>query len=75
MTYEGNVYTVSDNRWGNITITRKHDGANCFLQGDDSNDLRASIARLENEYYPVGPFVNFAQHLDAVLDAYESIIR
>ena len=75
MTYEGNVYTVTDDTWGNLTITRQHDSANCFLQGEEANELRASILQCEDFTYPIGPFQNFAQQLDALLDQYESIIR
>ena len=75
MEYIGNVYTATSDRRGNITIVRKYDAASCFLQGDDAADLQASIERLESEQYPIGPFPNFATHLDAVLDAYESVIR
>ena len=75
MEYIGNVYTATSDRWGNITIVRKHDAADCFLQGQDANDLQACIDRLETEQYPIGPFPNFATHLDAVLDAYEPVIR
>ena len=75
VTYNGNVYTVKDDRQGSMTITRKYDGASCFLQGDDTIELRESITTLETIVYPTGPFQTFEAHLDAVLDAYESVIR
>ena len=75
MTYEGNVYTAKDDRWGNVTITRQHDSASCFLQGQDAEELLKDIEQFEAFEYPIGPFQNFAQQLDAFLDQYESIIR
>jgi hypothetical protein len=75
MRYNGNVYKLDTDVIGNITITRRHDGASCFLQGDDTNELYLSLDALDNTVYPSGPFKNYKAHLDAVLDAYESVIR
>jgi hypothetical protein len=75
MQYDGNVYTAKEDRTGNIIIVRHHDGANCFLQGDDATDLRTQLEALDVISHPSGPFQTYAQHLDAVLDAYESVIR
>lgn len=75
MTYHGNAYTVLDDAQGCMVITRLEDGKSCFLQGDDTNELRESITHLESITYPCGPFKSFEQHLDVICDAYDDVMQ
>ena len=75
MTYQGNKFGAIVDRCGFITIVRISDGANCFLQGDDTLDLQESLLKMDSIDYPTGPFQTYEQHLDAVLDQYETIMQ
>lgn len=75
MTWDGAAYRATEDRAGNITITRKYDGATAFLQGDDTLDLRESLERLEEIDYPSGPFSDIYQHRDVVLDQYDTVME
>jgi len=71
MTYLGEKHTAVVG-WGNLLITL-NGTKEVFLQGDDSNSLRADIEALDEIQYPSGPFPNYAAHLDALLDQYDTI--
>jgi len=74
MTYSGRKYQAKEDSWGNIRITRLSDNASAYLQGDDTNDLRDSLERLELTAYPSGPFQDYESHLDVVLDQYDTVM-
>jgi hypothetical protein len=74
-TVKGNKFSYTDDQFGNIRIVRLADGADVYLQGDDTNDLRDSLANLELIEYPSGPFKTFEEHLDVVLDQYETVLE
>jgi hypothetical protein len=72
----GNYFSATQDRLGNWTIRRHKDGAEVYLQGQDSRAFEADYANvIDHEYtYPIGPFQTWAQHVDACLDAYEVIM-
>jgi len=75
MTYNGNKFAAIVDRMGRITVVRKSDGADVFLQGDDTLDLHKSLLKMESIEYPIGPFQTYEEHLDVVLDQYETIMQ
>lgn len=76
MIYDGEIYRAVIGNIG-ATITRKTDGASVFMQGDDANEIASQMDALDataEKGYPIGPFKSYAQHIDAVLDAYDSVL-
>jgi len=74
MTLIGNKYTAREDRLGNITITRKTDGATCLLQGDDAIEFIDNHRILGAIDYPSGPFRTPQEHVDACLDMYDGVL-
>ena len=70
----GNKYSAIEDGQGNITITRKVDGATCYLQGDDAIEFMDNHRILDAIEYPSGPFKTPAEHVDACLDAYDEVM-
>jgi hypothetical protein len=73
----GYKYRVQTDRLGNALITRLHDKASVYLQGDDAVEIESQLDALEataEKGYPIGPFVDYASHLDAILDAYDTVL-
>lgn len=78
MTRTGYNYRVQTDRFGNALITRLRDKASVYLQGDDAVEIENQLDALEAtaaKGYPIGPFVDYASHLDAVLDAYDTVMQ
>lgn len=77
MTRTGYIYRVQTDRFGNALITRLHNKASVYLQGDDAVEIESQLDALEataEQGYPTGPFADYASHLDAVLDAYDTVM-
>jgi hypothetical protein len=77
MIYDGIKYRAVIGNIG-ATITRKSDGASVFMQGDDAVEVESQMDALDataEKGYPVEPFQTYAHHVDAVLDAYDSVMR
>jgi len=74
MTLSGNKYSAKEDRMGNVLITRKADGATCYLQGDDAIEFLDNHRILDAIEYPSGPFKTSAEHVDACLDAYDAVM-
>ena len=70
----GNKYAAEQDRWGNIEITRKRDGASCYLQGDDAIEFEDHHRIPHGITYPSGPFRTYEEHVDACLDAYDAVM-
>lgn len=73
----GYKYRVQTDRFGNALITRLRDKASVYLQGDDAVEVESQLDALEataETGYPIGPFPDYASHLDAVLDAYDTVM-
>lgn len=73
----GYKYRVQTDSFGNALITRLHDKASVYLQGDDAVEVESQLDALEataETGYPKGPFPDYASHLDAVLDAYDTVM-
>jgi hypothetical protein len=73
----GYIYRVQTDRFGNALITRLKDRASVYLQGDDAVEIESQLDALEataEKGYPVGPFADYASHLDAVLDTYSTVM-
>lgn len=73
----GYRYRVQTDRFGNALLTRLKDKASVYLQGDDAVEIESQLDALEATAqggYPVGPFEDYASHLDAVLDAYDAVM-
>src|ERR1700690_1959342 len=71
MTHTGYNYKVQTSRFGSALITRLRDGASVYLQGDDAVEIESQLDALEAtaaQGYPTGPFVDYASHLDAILE-------
>jgi hypothetical protein len=78
MTRTGYKYRVQTDRIGNALITRLSDKASVYMQGDDAVEIESQLDALEataENGYPIGPFVDYASHLDAILDAYETVLQ
>lgn len=73
MTLNGNRYSATEDRMGNVTIRRKSDGATCYLQGDDATEFLGNHRILDAIEYPSGPFKTARQHVDACLSEYDVI--
>jgi hypothetical protein len=73
MTYDGVKYKAVIGNIG-ATITRKCDNASVWMQGDDVLELTNELEALDDYTYPRGPFKSHAEHIDAVLDAYEGVL-
>jgi hypothetical protein len=71
----GGKYESKEDRMGNFTITRKSDGASAYLQGDDANQHRADLEKLDKIKYPSGPFKNYEQHHDAIASQYDDVMQ
>jgi hypothetical protein len=77
MTRTGYNYRVQTDRFGNALITRLKDKASVYLQGDDAVEIESQLDALEataEKGYPIGPFADYASHLDAILDAYDTVM-
>jgi hypothetical protein len=74
MTLNGHKYSAKEDRMGNVTILRKSDGASCYLQGDDAIEFLDNHRILDAIDYPSGPFKTAADHVDACLDQYDSVM-
>ena len=73
----GYLYRVQVDRFGNALITRLKDRASVYLQGDDAVEIESQLDALDataEKGYPIGPFVDYASHLDAILDAYDTVM-
>ncbi len=70
----GNKYTAREDQMGNVLITRKADGAYCYLQGDDAIEFLDNHRILGAIEYPSGPFGTSAEHVDACLDQYDDVM-
>ncbi len=76
MIYEGNRYNLVIGNIG-ATIMRKSDKATVFMQGDDRDEMESQMDALDataEKGYPVGPFKSYAEHIDAILDAYDDVL-
>ena len=73
-TMRGNKFSATRDRMGNWTITRLSDMASVYLQGDDAVEFTDNHRILDAIEYPSGPFKTAAEHIDACLDAYETIM-
>ena len=74
----GHKYSVKTDRFGNAEIVRLRDNASVYLQGDDAVEIESQMDALEataENGYPIGPFADFESHLDAILDAYDDVLR
>ncbi len=74
----GYMYRVQTDRFGNALITRLRDRASVYLQGDDAVEVESqldALAATAQAGYPIGPFADYASHLDAILDAYDTILK
>jgi len=77
MIYEGNLYKAVIGNIG-ATITRKSDGASVFMQGDDLDEIASQMDALDataEKGYPIGRFKSYAEHIDAILDAYDTVMN
>lgn len=77
MTRTGYRYRVQTDRLGNALLTRLKDKASVYLQGDDAVEIESQLDALEataEKGYPIGPFPDYATHLDAILDAYDTVM-
>lgn len=77
MTRTGYKYRAQTDRFGNALITRLHDKASVYLQGDDAVEIESQLDALEATAqggYPAGPFEDYASHLDTVLDGYDAVM-
>ena len=77
MIYDGNKYKAVIGNIG-ATITRKSDNAEVFMQGDDRDEIESQMDALDataEKGYPIGPFKSYEQHIDAILDAYDDVMR
>ena len=74
MRLNGNKYSAREDRIGNVLILRKTDMASCYLQGDDAVEFLDNHRILDAIDYPSGPFKTLADHVDACLDAYDSVM-
>lgn len=70
----GNNFSAVQDRMGHWTVTRLSDGASVYLQGDDAVEFSDTHRILDAIEYPSGPFETAEQHIDACLDAYESVM-
>jgi hypothetical protein len=73
MIYDGINYRAVIGNIG-ATITRKSDGANVFMQGEDADTLQADLDKVEDVRHPSGPFKTYEQHIDALLDMYDDVL-
>lgn len=74
MNLYGNHYSALSDRLGNVTITRKRDGATVYLQGDDVEQFMEIHAGLYELEYPSGPFKTREEHVDACLNCYDDVM-
>jgi len=74
MRLSGNRYSAVEDRIGNILVTRKIDGATCYLQGDDAIEFIDNHRILDAIAYPSGPFKTSQEHVDVCLDAFDEIM-
>lgn len=73
----GHKYSLKTNGFG-AEIVRLHDGASVFMQGDDAVEIESQMDALEataETGYPKGPFADYESHLDAILDAYDTVLQ
>ena len=75
MRLNGNHYSARDDRYDNVTITRKSDLATVYLQGDEATEFTDNHRILDAIDYPTGPFATSAEHVDACLDAYSEVFQ
>ena len=68
-------YSAEIDRFGNVEITDNDTGKSCYLQGDDSIDLRDTMEYMEDIEYPSGPFTCYEMHLDVILSDYSDILE
>jgi len=76
MIYDGKLYRAVIGNIG-ATITRKADKAEVFMQGDDALEIESQMDALDataEKGYPIGPFKSYAEHIDAILDAYDCVL-
>jgi hypothetical protein len=77
MMRNGHLYSVWTDRFGNALITRLQDRASVYLQGDDAVEIESQLDALDataEKGYPIGPFKDYESHLDAILDAYDTVM-
>ena len=68
-------YSAEIDRFGNIEITDNDKLKSCYLQGDDSIDLRETMEHMEDTEYPSGPFTCYEMELDTILSDYSEILE
>jgi hypothetical protein len=71
----GSRFSATQDRIGNWTIIRVSDGASCYLQGDDAIEFSDNHRILDAIEYPSGPFQTLAEHIDASLSEYETVMQ
>lgn len=69
--YPGSRYAAYFDKFG-CSIVRVSDGEEvCFLQGDDSDNLLATLQEVEELTFTRGPFRTIYEMIDSVLGDYD----
>jgi hypothetical protein len=74
----GHKYSVRTDRFGNAVIAQLSDNASVYLQGDDAVEVESQLDALDATAaggYPIGPFQDYESHLDAILSAYDDVLK
>ena len=74
MYFHGNRYGYKRDGVG-ILIRRESDNAEVYLQGDDAVELEIQIDQLDEIAYPSGLFQTYEDHLDCLLDQYNTVMQ